>query len=261
MSINWNEVERALKPIKDYEDLIRRWQASFGYPFVRTTYNFNMPRLIEYTQRLLGGDSRGRYTGYCTWLTRSMTELQQAGVADLEDLMRRVGRRRLLESFSEESGVEADDIAAVLKYLIYWVVPMEKLLSGLIFADPGRLEVVHILRDIGVRTNLELLQRGKNQAGRKELAEESSLPEAAILEWVNRADLSRLPWASKATISNIMGAGYGSLEKLAMADPERLYADFFDYGKAIGKNLKFGNEIESSQRVAKIIPTVVQEDE
>jgi len=69
-----------------------------------------------------------------------------------------------------------------------------------------------------------------------------------------------MPWASKATISNIMGAGYGSLAQLADANPEQLYADFFRYGKAIGKNLKLGNEIENSHRIAKIVPALLQKD-
>jgi hypothetical protein len=69
-----------------------------------------------------------------------------------------------------------------------------------------------------------------------------------------------MPWASKATISNLIGAGYGSLAQLAAADPERLYADFFGYGEAIGKNLKLGNEIENSYRIAQIVPVLLRAD-
>ena len=90
------------------------------------------------------------------------------------------------------------------------------------------------------------------------MAESSGLPETVITELVNRADLSRMPWASKATISNIIGAGYGSLAQLANADPEKLYADFFSYGESIGKNLKLGNEIENSYRIARIVPALVK---
>jgi hypothetical protein len=67
-----------------------------------------------------------------------------------------------------------------------------------------------------------------------------------------------MPWASKATIANIMGAGCGSLQRLAQADPEQLYVDFFRYGESIGKNLKYGNEIENSHRIAKLVPRVVK---
>jgi hypothetical protein len=58
-----------------------------------------------------------------------------------------------------------------------------------------------------------------------------------------------------------MCAGYTSLIQLATANPEKLVADFFAYGKSIGKNLKLGNEIESSFRIAKIIPKVLIEDQ
>jgi hypothetical protein len=78
-----------------------------------------------------------------------------------------------------------------------------------------------------------------------------------IIVELDRVDFSRMPWASKATISNIIGAGYGSLADLANADEEQVCADFFAYGKAIGKNLKLGNEIESSCRIARILPVVI----
>jgi len=96
-------------------------------------------------------------------------------------------------------------------------------------------------------------------AGRQELAKSSGLSSTIISELVNRADFSRMPWASKATISNIIGAGYGSLAKLASANPEQLYEDYFRYGKSIGKNLKLGNEIESSYRIGKIVPVLFQD--
>ncbi len=126
--------------------------------------------------------------------------------------------------------------------------------------DPPTNAVLKQLGALGVRTNLQLLQQGITPAGRRLLAGMSGIPVQVILELVNRADFSRLPWASKATISNIIGAGYGSIEKLVNANPEWLYADFFAYGKSIGKNLKLGNEIENSYRIAKIVPVLVEEE-
>jgi len=102
------------------------------------------------------------------------------------------------------------------------------------------------------------LQQGITAAGRKALADLSGLPDAVILNLVNLADFSRMPWASKATIANIFGAGYGSLAQLANADPEKLNADFSRYGEAIGKNMKIAIEIENSYRLAKIVPALVQ---
>ena len=260
MSVDWDEVNRALYPIKDYEDCCQRWRESFDYPFVRETFDFTVPAIIRYTRLVLGGDPRGRYTGYVSMLERTFTKLHEAGVQTVTELMARIETPERMEAFCTQSGVRAQDIAAALKYLIYWCIPMKKLLSGLVGDNPQMRDAIKVLRGLGVRTNLDLLQQGIAAAGRRELADASGLPEEVITELVNVADLSRMPWASKATISNIMGAGYGSLARLADADPEQLYADFFQYGRAIGKNLKLGNEIESSHRIAKVVPVLLQTD-
>jgi hypothetical protein len=260
MSVDWVELQKSLSPIKDYDDLCQRLQKSFSYPFVLETFNYSMPELVGYTQRVLGGDARHRYDEYASVLIDLLTRLDRAGVRNLQDLIKRAETAEKLESFSEQSGVSAQGIVTVLKYLIYWFIPTEKYLSGLIQDDPIAKGAIEVFSGSGIRTNLDLLQQGITPAGRRSLAETSKLPPAVINDLVNRADFSRLPWASKATISNIMGAGYHCLDQLAQADPEQLYADFFRYGEAIGKNLKLGNEIENSYRIAKIVPKLVHHD-
>lgn len=260
MSINWAEVQKTLYPVKSYEVLCHRLQVSFAFPFVHQTFNFTLPELAEYTQRILGGDARGRYTEYAERLTGALNHLHQLGMSTILELMAQVRTREQLAHFVEGKEVSAYEIVAVLKYLLYWVIPAEKYLSGLIQDDPVAIEAIKILGKQGVRTNLQILQQGISKAGRQALAEASGLSETVILELVNRADFSRLPWASKATISNIIGAGYGSLAQMANTDAEQVYADFFRYGKAIGKNLKLGNEIESSYRIAKLVPILVQDE-
>lgn len=255
--IQEKEIKQALSPMKDYEDMLGRFRKAFAYQFVVEAYNFSLSELEHYTRRLLGGDARRRYDGYVVQLAGTLAALQAAGVRNIIDLVERVETLEKLEALAGSSGVKVEDVLSVLKYLVYWVVPAEKYLSSLIQDDPNLTDAAVTLRAAGVRTNLDILQRGNHAAGRKALAEANGLPQAVIDELVNRADFSRLPWASKATISNIIGAGYGSLAKLANASPEQLYADFLRYGASIGKNLKLGNEIESSQRIAKIVPRVV----
>jgi hypothetical protein len=258
MSIDWDEVQRVISPVKDYEDLCHRFQVSFSFPFVSATFNFTMPQLLDYTQRLLLGDSRGRYIEYNAILTQIMNRLDQAGIRDVLDLTQRTATRKLLENFVDQYELSAPDTITVLKFLVYWFIPGEKYLSGLVRSDTEIQEAMKKLREVKIRTNLELLDKGNTAAGRKSLAVSSGLSSAVITELVNIADFSRLPWASKATISNIIGAGYGSLSQLVNANPDQLYEDFFRYGKSIGKNLKLGNEIENSFRVAKIVPVILQ---
>jgi hypothetical protein len=194
-----------------------------------------MPELVEYTQLLLGGDARGRYTNYASLLVRIFTELHRSGVRNTEDLYSRVQTRQQLEDFASQAKIHAHDIVSVLKFLVYWYIPGEKYLSGLVRDDPDASNAIKMLSRIGIRTNLDLLQQGRTVASRTALAASSALPEPVVFDLVNRADLSRMPWASKATISNILGAGYASPSELANAEPGQLFEDFFRYGKSIGK--------------------------
>lgn len=260
MVINWDEVQKTLSPVKDYEDLCQRLAKSFSFSFVRETFNLTIPELENYTEKLLGGDSRGRYTEYNSKLIGVFKELTKAGIHDVLELVEQTSNRQQLQNFVDQSGISARDIIFVLKYLIYWFIPGEKYLSGLVRNDPTISDAIKILAEAGIRTNLELLQKGISTAGRRSLAGDSGLPDSVISDLVNRADFSRMPWASKATISNIMGAGYASLSQLANASPDQVYNDFFRYGKSIGKNLKLGNEIENSYRIAKIIPVLLQNE-
>jgi hypothetical protein len=255
---DWTAVKQVISPVKDYEDLCVRFKRCFSFDFIQQAYTLTMPELMTYTRRLLGGDTRQRYTDYTTRLTGIQGRLDQAGVRNTHDLTESTQSRDKMEDFVRASGIPALEIALVLKYLIYWFIPMEKYLSGLVGSQPVMNNVLLSLRQSGVRTNLEILQQALTSADRKTLADKVGLPETVITELVHRADLSRLPWTSKATISNIIGSGYGSLARLAGAERESLYTDYMSYGKAIGKNLKLGNEIESSHRIAQIIPPIVR---
>ena len=82
MSVDWNEVKKALYPIKAYEDLSQRLHGPFAYAFVRETFDATMPELAGYTQRVLGEDLRGRYTEYATMLINVFSALHQAGVVE-----------------------------------------------------------------------------------------------------------------------------------------------------------------------------------
>jgi hypothetical protein len=260
MPLDWDALQTNLSPVKDYDDLCHRLRSSYAFPFVTASFDFTLPQLVDYTHAILGGDSRQRYTGYLASLESALSQLGQAGVSGIIDLLSRVDSRQKLEQFVDNTRVHPSKVVPVLKFLLYWLVPGEKYLSGLVRDDPIASQTIKALSTLGIRTNLQLLQHGLTPSARQVLANDSGLPMAAITDLVNRADFSRLPWASKATISNIIGAGYASLQQLANAEPEQLYADFFRYGQSIGKNLKLGNEIENSYRIARIVPVILQND-
>ncbi len=255
--VDWVKVQAALVPIRDYEDLSRRWNEGFSYAFIRRSYNFSMLELADYTQHLLGEDIHHRYDAWCEALIGLFHQLDTAGVTNVLDLVEQADTRELFEGFTARIALPPEDLISVLKYLVYWFIPMKKPIRQLVQADSPLIEVIDRLREAGMRFNLDLLANGLTPDAIRTLAESTGALEPQVTELVNRADFSRMPWASAATVSNIVGAGYGSIASLAAADLEQVSADFFKYGESIGKNLKFGNEIESSHRIAKIVPRVL----
>ena len=259
MSVDWQEMQKEMFPIKDYAALSKRWQDAFSYEFVCKAYNFSMSEISDYTRRLLGGDPRQRYEAYCQQLVAMIDQLEKAEVEDIIDLVGRVDTSQQFEAFIDQVKIEPKEVMVLLKYLVYWVIPTKKYLSGLVIKGSPIEPAVKTLGNLGIRTNLEMLQQGLTPADRNALAETSGLPVEQVDECTHTADFSRMPWTSKATISNIIRSGYGSITQLANADREKMVQDFLSYGASIGKNLKFGNEIESSYRIAKIIPLVLVE--
>ena len=63
-----------------------------------------MPELVEYTRLSVGGDPRGRYAEYTERLIGILTELQQASVPNLLELVSRVETREKLRTFAERMG-------------------------------------------------------------------------------------------------------------------------------------------------------------
>lgn len=80
------------------------------------------------------------------------------------------------------------------------------------------------LRAAGVRTTEALLEKGRTPKGRKALAEETGLSEHNILEWVNRADLYRVPGIGAQYSDLLEAAGVDTVRELSKRKPEALLA-------------------------------------
>ncbi len=78
------------------------------------------------------------------------------------------------------------------------------------------------LRAVGIFTTEALLEKGATPKGRKELAEATGLTEHNILEWVNRADLFRVPGIGSQYSDLLEAAGVDTVRELAQRKPEAL---------------------------------------
>jgi Domain of unknown function (DUF4332) len=85
------------------------------------------------------------------------------------------------------------------------------------------------LRRIGIRSADELLRYGSNRRGRRQLAQVVGLDDRRVTEddrrvteWVNRADLLRVPGISTRYSNLLEAAGVTTVRQLRRRDPARL---------------------------------------
>ena len=80
------------------------------------------------------------------------------------------------------------------------------------------------LVDAGVKSLEQLLERGRDKNGRKELSVATGISEAALLKQVNRVDLARVKGIGPATAELLDAAGVGTLFDLVQRNPSNLYS-------------------------------------
>ena len=79
------------------------------------------------------------------------------------------------------------------------------------------------LRAIGVATTERLLVVAAHPQGRKDLAEQSGIPEKLILEWANLADLMRIKGIGPEYGDLLEEAGVDTVRELRTRRPEALH--------------------------------------
>lgn len=98
----------------------------------------------------------------------------------------------------------------------------------------------------GIKTEEDLLQAGGSAAGRKDIAEKTGVSEAKVLEWVNRADLSRVKGIGSEYADLLEAAGVDSVPELAQRNAANLYAKM----KEINDSKNLVRQVPSESGVA-----------
>lgn len=78
------------------------------------------------------------------------------------------------------------------------------------------------LEKVGITTVAELLEKGKNVKGRKELVEKTGISGKRILTWVNHADLLRIEGLNPDWAELLEAAGVDTVVELALRNPANL---------------------------------------
>lgn len=116
------------------------------------------------------------------------------------------------------------------------------------------------LREIGITTVEELLQRGATRRGREEIAEQTGISPALILEWVNHADLFRIKGISEEYADLLEEAGVDSVPELAQRNPENLYQRLVEVNqeKNLVRRLPSLDQVRDWIEQAKQLPRVIE---
>jgi predicted flap endonuclease-1-like 5' DNA nuclease len=117
------------------------------------------------------------------------------------------------------------------------------------------------LKEIGIATDKDLLERGATPGGREKVAEESGISGKLILRWVNHVDLFRINGVQKQYAELLEAAGVDTVPELAQRNASNLYAALVETNeknqkKLVGK-LPTENQVAEWIKEAKTLPRVV----
>jgi len=115
------------------------------------------------------------------------------------------------------------------------------------------------LQDAGVTSLENLLKTGSNKKGRKAIAEKSGINEKMILNWVNRADLTRVKGVSTQYADLLEAAGVDTVPELGTRKPENLQAKMVEVNneKKLVRQVPSLKQVEDWVAQAKNLPKII----
>jgi len=115
------------------------------------------------------------------------------------------------------------------------------------------------LQKQGVTSIEQLLEKGGNKKGRKELEDASGISGKLILRWVNRADLARIKGVSTQYADLLEVAGVDTVPELAQRRPDNLHAKMSEVNevKNLVRKLPALSQVQEWVTQAKDLPRMV----
>jgi predicted flap endonuclease-1-like 5' DNA nuclease len=115
------------------------------------------------------------------------------------------------------------------------------------------------LRNVGIATDTDLLERGGTRAGRDKIVKESGISGKRILRWVNHVDLFRIRGVQKQYAELLEAAGVDTVPELAQRDPANLYPALTKVNeeKKLVRKLPTQDQVAEWISQAKSLPRVV----
>ncbi len=116
------------------------------------------------------------------------------------------------------------------------------------------------LKELGIKTVDDLLKAGAKKSDRKKLAKSIGVSEKKILEWVNRADLFRIPGVGEEYSDLLEQAGVDTVVELAKRNPDNLYEELVKVNekKKLVRRLPTKKQVAAWVQAAKKMKRVIE---
>jgi predicted flap endonuclease-1-like 5' DNA nuclease len=116
------------------------------------------------------------------------------------------------------------------------------------------------LREAGVKTTDELLQRGGSRGGRAELETTTGISGSQILEWTNHVDLYRISGVGSEYADLLEAAGVDTVAELAQRNAKNLSETFgeLDAARNTVRNIPSEDIVARWIEEAKSLPRMVE---
>jgi predicted flap endonuclease-1-like 5' DNA nuclease len=116
------------------------------------------------------------------------------------------------------------------------------------------------LKDVGLATVQDLLERCSTPAGRQEIADSIGITSRRILEWVNHADLFRVKGIGSEYSDLLEEAGVDTVPELAQRNAENLYARLCEVNaeKQLVRHLPSLNQVSAWIEQARSLPRTIE---
>ena len=189
-------------------------------------------------------------------LAERFVYFQKNGVANLGELMQLLKKKEQLLELQKEECLSGDYLKILLRELNS-MLPKPNKLSDF----PGLpVEVSDRLEKIGIRNTLKLYDRILTPEKRANLAKETGIDAAKILELTGLCDLSRIKWVGVTYATILYDLGIVSVEKATKADPIELHKQInqLNQERSIFKGHIGLNDVRILVEAAKEVPLEIE---
>ncbi len=116
------------------------------------------------------------------------------------------------------------------------------------------------LAKAGVGSREDLLKKGATPAGRKQIAQSADLSEKMVLDFVNRADLSRVKGIGEEYSDLLEEAGVDTVPELAQRNADNLFAalEAANEKRNLVRKLPTRDQVADWIKQAKALPRVIE---